>query len=140
MRFAGTRIEGLLGNDSPDFGQLSQKSAILNSKEKQEAWNAEGKVAAQGIQSAADVEAAKLVGAAAQSQASADMFSAGMGMLGKIGGAGIGQINFGGGSYSAGDANVMGRSMAEANHIGSGGFTETIIDGSGIGPTTLGRW
>ena len=145
MRFAGTRIEGLLGDEGPDYGQLTQNAAILNSNEKQAGWDAMSQVGAQGIQSAADVEAAELVGAAARSQASADTFAAGMGMLGKIGGGIVGGIGArglggGGGSYSAGDANVMGRSMSEAKHIGSGGFTETVIDGNGIGPTTLGRW
>ena len=142
MRFAGTRIEGLLGDDGPNYGQLSQNAGILKSKEKQAGWDAESKLASQGIQSAADVEAAELAGAAMQSQARADMFASGMKAIGQIGGAAVGGINFGGagGSYSAGDANVMGRSMNEANHIGSGGFTETVIDGNGIGPTTLGRW
>ncbi len=56
---------------------------------------------------------------------------------------GIGQMGSSGGGvggFSAGDANVMGMPMDQAQHIGSGGFTETVIDGSGIGPTTFGRW
>lgn len=56
---------------------------------------------------------------------------------------GFGQMGSSGGGvggFSAGDANVMGMPMDQAQHIGSGGFTETVIDGSGIGPTTFGRW
>jgi len=56
---------------------------------------------------------------------------------------GIGQMGSssgGVGGFSAVDANAMGMPMDQAQHIGSGGFTETVIDGSGIGPTTFGRW
>ena len=56
------------------------------------------------------------------------------GLAGGFGGGG------GGGGFSIGDAVGGGMSMNTAKHIGSGGFAETLIGPSGIGPTTLGRW
>lgn len=144
MRFAGTNMASYLDDKRPNFGQMAMDSAGFDSAIRNAGTAAMGEVGATGIGAQAAVEAAELVGAAQASAANAQAQGSMFGALGQIAGAGIGAIGTGGfgggGSYSAGDANVMGRSMSEANHIGSGGFTETVIDGGVIGPTTFGRW
>ena len=86
------------------------------------------------------------LGAAGTPQRSSSGSNPWMGAISSVlGGAvkGFGQMgSFGGGmdDFSVDDAIGMGMDSTTANHIGSGGFAETVIDGSGIGPTTLGRW
>ena len=95
MRFAGSRIEGLLGTERPDFGDISQKAGKMQSAEKSAYNDMQGKVGAAGISAAATAESAAITGAAqadaAQSQANGQMFST----LGGIASAGIGAINTG---------------------------------------------
>ncbi len=97
MRFAGTRIEGFLG-DKPNYGELASKASTLKSKEGQAATNLMGRTAAAGIQAAGQVKGAKITGAAQQEMASAQSQAATMGMIGQIAGAGIGAIPTGGGN------------------------------------------
>ena len=98
MRFAGTRIEGFLG-DTPDYGGLASGSSRLKSKESQAVTNLMGKTAATGISAAGKVKGEEIVGEAEQQMASAKSQAAMMGMFGKIAGAGIG---------AAGDAGLFG--------------------------------
>lgn len=101
MRFAGTRIEGFLG-DKPDYGALASGADSLRSKENQAATDLMGKTAAAGISAAGQVKGAEITGAAQQAMASAQGQAATMGMIGQIGGAAIGAADkaglFGGGS------------------------------------------
>ena len=98
MRFAGTRMEGLLGADRPDFGEISQKAGKMQSAEKSAYTDMQGKVGAAGINAAATAEAAAITGAAqasaAESQANGQMF----GQIGSLVSSGIGAIGTGGGS------------------------------------------
>ena len=96
MRFAGTRIEGLLGNDAPDYGALTSTADSVRSKESQAVTDLMGKTAATGISAAGKVKGAEITGAAQQQMASAQSQAAMMGMIGKIGGAAIGAIPTGG--------------------------------------------
>ena len=99
MRFAGSRIEGFLG-DSPDMGAMAQKAGAMKSQEKAAYTGLQGKVASAGIGAAAEVESAGIIGAAqasaAADQATGSMFSA----LGQIGGAALG--TFGSSSWNKG--------------------------------------
>ena len=63
MRFAGTRIEGFLG-DSPDYGKIVSGGSTLKSKEGQAATDLMGKTAAAGISAAGEVKGAEITGAA----------------------------------------------------------------------------
>lgn len=96
MRFAGSRIEGLLGNDRTNFGAMAQKAGTLDSQERSAYTDMQGKVAATGIQSAGAVEAAEITGAAAadaaQSEANGSMLSS----LGGIASSAIGAFGGGG--------------------------------------------
>ena len=101
MRFAGSRIEGLLGNGRTDFGGMAQKAGSLQSDEIAAINDMQGKVGATGITAAAQAEAAEITGAAAasaaNSQANASMFST----LGSIGSSAIGAFGGGGGAGAA---------------------------------------
>ena len=88
MRFAGTRIEGFLG-DKPDYGALASGADSLRSEESQAATGLMGKTAAAGISAAGQVKGAEITGAAQQAMASAQSQAATMGMIGQIGGAAI---------------------------------------------------
>jgi hypothetical protein len=115
MRFAGSRIEGFLG-DTPDYGGLASGSSRLKSKEDQAITGLMGKTAATGISAAGKVKAAEITGAAEQAMARTQRQSAMMGMIGKIGASGI---------TAAGDAGLFG-----------GGGTPTMkwdSSGSGLG-------
>ncbi len=115
MRFAGTRIEGFLG-DKPDYGEIASEASTLRSKEGQAATDLMGKTAAAGISAAGNVKGAEITGAAQQAMASAQSQAATMGMIGKIGAAGI---------TAAGGAGLFG-----------GGGTPTMkwdSSGSGLG-------
>ena len=62
MRFAGQRIEGFLGDDRPDFGEMAQKGLAMRNKEDTTATDLMGKTASTGIAEAGKVEAAGIVG------------------------------------------------------------------------------
>ena len=98
MRFAGTRIEGFLG-DGPDYGEIASNASTIRSREDQAVTDAMAKTSATGINAAGEVEAANIVGAAQSALASAQGQASIMKGIGQIGGAAIGQ--FGGiNSYS----------------------------------------
>ena len=92
MRFAGTRIEGLLGNDKPDYGQTVSNASTLRSQESQAVTDLMGKTTASGIKAAGDVEAANIVGAAESALASAQGQASIFEGIGQIGGAAIGAM------------------------------------------------
>lgn len=100
MRFAGTRIESFLG-DKPDYGALASGADSLRSKESQAATGLMGKTAAAGISAAGQVKGSEITGAAQQEMAGAQSQAAMMGMIGQIGGAAIGSIPTGGGSFGS---------------------------------------
>lgn len=102
MRFAGTRIEGFLG-DSPDYGKIATGGSTIKSKEGQAATDLMGKTAAAGISAAGEVKGAEIKGAAQRAMASAQSQAAMMGMIGQIGGAAIGAIPKSSG-YNLGDS------------------------------------
>ena len=108
MRFAGTRIEGFLG-DKPDYGALASGADSLRSKESQAATGLMGKTAAAGISAAGQVKGAEITGAAQQAMASAQSQAATMGMIGQIGGAALGAFgkSYGGFGSTGGTGNTF---------------------------------
>lgn len=122
MRFAGTRIEGFLG-DKPDYGKIASGASTLRSKESQAATNLMGQTAAAGISAAGQVKGAEITGEAQQRMASAQSQAAMMGMFRQIGGAAIGAIPTGSGS----DFFPLGKDF---NH-GKGSYTPKF-DGSNL--------
>ena len=66
MRFAGSRMEGFIcGDESPNFGALTQKGWLSVLRKEETATDLMGKTAATGINEAGKVEAANITGAAA---------------------------------------------------------------------------
>ena len=100
MRFAGTRMEGFMGDDRPDFGALSQKALANRTAESTAGTDLMGKTAATGIAAAGAVEAANITGAAQASLANAQGQASIMSGLGSIASSAIGAIPTGGGSFS----------------------------------------
>lgn len=102
MRFAGSRIEGFLAADRPDFGKMSQSADVMRSKEQNAMTDIAAKVNSTGIAEAGKVEAAGIMADAradaAQAQAQGSMFSS----LGSIGSSLIGSL--GSSSSSAGSS------------------------------------
>lgn len=92
MRFAGSRIEGFLAADRPDFGKMSQSADVMRSKEQNAMTDIAAKVNSTGIAEAGKVEAAGIMADAradaAQAQAEGSMFSS----LGSIGSSLIGSF------------------------------------------------
>ena len=92
MRFAGSRIEGFLNADRPDFGKMAQDADTMRSQESNAMTDIQAKIGATGIGEAGKVEAAGIMAdaraQAAQSQAQGSMFSS----LGNIGSSLIGGI------------------------------------------------
>ena len=68
MRFAGTRMEGFLNSDRPDYGNMARNALEIRNKESTTATDLMGKTAATGIAEAGRVEAANITGAAASCQ------------------------------------------------------------------------
>ena len=101
MRFAGTRIEGFMG-DRPNYGQAVSNAGTLRSKESQAVTDAMGKTAATGIAAAGKAEAAKISGEAEAALAQAKGQASMMSSLGQIGGAAIGAFGKFGGTGSTG--------------------------------------
>ena len=91
MRFAGTRIEGFMG-DRPDYGEAVSDASTLRSKESQAVTDVMGKTAAAGINAAGKAESAKITGSAASALARAQGQAAVMEGIGQIGGAAIGAM------------------------------------------------
>ena len=150
MRFAGSRIEGFLGDDRPDFGQMSINKDTRDSKYVAASNEAEAYVGATGIKTAGEVEAAGIIGDAqaglAQAQGQAAMMkgigsiaSSALGAFGSAGGGGA--SGFGGSDFNATDAQTMGVSQAQTDWLSTpGNYAETVIDGNGIGPTSFKSW
>lgn len=117
-RFAGAEMEKMLGH-GVDFGSIGQKRAELEGDEAVAGIQGDSYIERAGIQAEADVESAKLTGAAqsklAGAQAQGSMFSSIGGALGKgIGGlGGSGGTNFGttrgASAYSQPHASGIGR-------------------------------
>jgi len=101
MRFAGTRIEGFLG-DKPDYGELVSGADTLKTKEEGAVTNMLTDTTAAGINSVGETKASENLKGAYQNLAGANTFAAGMNALGQAGGsfinAGIDAGAFGGGS------------------------------------------
>ena len=89
MRFAGTRMEGLLSNNRPDSGAIAQAGNKMRADEEVAITDMMGKTAATGIGEAGKVEAANIVGAAQQQLASAQSTAAILGGIGDIAGSAI---------------------------------------------------
>ena len=102
MRFAGTRIEGLLGNERTDFGALAQKAGTMDSAERSAYTDMQGKVGAAGITAAGQAEAAKITGAAAASAANSQATGSMLSSIGGIASSAIGAFGGGGGGGSVG--------------------------------------
>ena len=62
-RFAGAEMEKMLGH-GVDFGSIGQKRTMLEGKEAVAGIQGDGYIERAGIQAAADIESAKLTGAA----------------------------------------------------------------------------
>ena len=127
MRFAGTRIEGLLGGDRPEYGALSQKALANRTAESTAATDLMGKTAATGISAAGAVEAANITGAAQASLANAQGQAAIMSGIGDIAGSAIGAFGRSKiGSYddipAAGlTGSAVGAGAGKHAYIGTGG-------------------
>ena len=100
MRFAGTRMEGFLGDDRPEYGSLAQKAVANRTAESTAGTELMGKTAATGIAEAGKVEAADITGAAQVALANAQGQAAIMSGIGDIAGSFIGAIPTGGGINS----------------------------------------
>ena len=102
MRFAGTRMEGFLGDKNrPDFGNINETGLAIRNKESTTYTDLMGKTAATGIAEAGKVEAAGIVGAAQASAAQAQGQAAIMEGIGGIASSAIGAFGGGGGGGSA---------------------------------------
>ena len=86
-RFAGEEMGKMLGH-GPDFGSMGQRRAMLDGKEAVADIQGDSFVERAGIQAEADVESAKLTGAAqsklAGAQAQGSMFSSLGGAFGNV--------------------------------------------------------
>lgn len=106
MRFAGSRIEGLLGNGRTNFGAMAQKAGSLQSDEIAAYNDMQGKVGATGITAAAQAEAAEITGAAAASAANSQAMGSMFSTLGSIGSSAIGAFGSAGGGGGGGSFGV----------------------------------
>ncbi len=127
MRFAGTRIEGFLG-DKPDYGEIASEASTLRSKEGQAATDLMGKTAAAGISAAGNVKGAEITGAAQQAMASAQSQAATMGMIGKIGAAGITAAGGGGTPTMKWDSSGSGLGYNNTQTVAGYGFSDLPTD------------
>ena len=100
MRFAGTRIEGLLGNERTNFGALATKAGTMDSAKELHMTDMQGKVGAAGITAAGQAEAAQITGAAAASAANSQATGSMLSSLGDIASSAIGAFGGGGGGGS----------------------------------------
>lgn len=97
MRFAGSRIEGFLGDKNrPDFGNMTESALAMRNKEDTTATDLMGQTASVGIKAAGDVQAQNIVSEAqagvAQAQGQASMMEG----IGSIASSAIGAIPTGG--------------------------------------------
>ena len=131
MRFAGTRMEGLLSGQRPDFGATAQAGNKLRNAEETAITDMMGKTASTGINEAGKVEAANIVGAAQQSLANAQSTAAILGGIGDIAGAAIGKF----GSPGIGKGAAFGEVGTSGSDMASFGYTpaEDIAFNNGTG-------
>jgi len=101
-RFAGTRIEGLLG-DKPNYGKIASAASTIRSKEGQAATDLMSQTAATGISTAGRVEGEARLADAEVGLAQAQTNAALMQTIGKVSGAAINAFPTGGG-WNLGDA------------------------------------
>lgn len=112
MRFAGTRIEGFMDKERPDFGKMVQNADTISTKENNAYNDFQAKVGVAGINANAETEAAKLQMEGAKAEAAAAGNAAmmegigqiGSGLIGSFGSMGGGGGGFGG--YSSGGVNT----------------------------------
>ena len=132
MRFAGQRVSNFTGGvagvedymaDSPDYGQNAQAASNINRAKTVNSIGQQSKLTNTGIMSAADAEAASIVGAAESSYANAQGQASIMSGIGQIGGSIIGGINVGGNTGTN-----MGKTLYSQPHA------------SGIGREALGGY
>ena len=116
-RFAGAEMEKMLGH-GVDFGSIGQKRTMLDGKEAVAGIQGDSFVERAGIQAEADVESAKLTGAAqsklAAAEAQGSMFSTIGGVLSK----GIGGLGGSGGTNFGTTRGVSAYSQPHASGIG----------------------
>lgn len=119
MRFAGTRMEGFLNKDRPEYGDLAQKGSSLLSKESAAATDLMGQTASTGIAAAGAVEASSITGAAQQALAEAQGNAAMMSSIGNIASSAISAIPRGGGGTNF-SSPTWSKAQTEANSFFSG--------------------
>ena len=120
MRFAGTRMEGFLNKDRPEYGDLAQKGSTLLSKESSAATDLMGKTASTGIAAAGAVEASEITGAAQQALAEAQGNASIMSGIGGIASSAIGAFGGGGGVGTSFSSPTWSKAQTEANSFFSG--------------------
>ena len=120
MRFAGSRIEGLLGNGRTNFGAMAQKADSLRSNEIAAMNDLQGKVGATGITAAAQAKAAEITGAAAASAANSEAMGSMFSTLGSIGSSAIGAFGGGGGGAARFSSPTWKTAQTEANNFFAG--------------------
>ena len=96
-RFAGAEMEKMLGH-GVDFGSIGQKRTMLDGKEAVAGIQGDSFVERAGIQAEADVESAKLTGAAQSKLAAAEAQGSTFSSIGGALGKGIGGLGSLGGS------------------------------------------
>ena len=131
MRFAGTRMEGFLGDSNrPDFGNINETGLAIRNKESTTYTDLMGQTAATGIAEAGKVEAAGIVGQAQASAAQAQGQAAIMEGIGGIASSAIGAFGGGGGLPAVGtqaranaDMKTLGNyTQADMNALWKGSF------------------
>ena len=141
----GEQIQNYLDPNRPDYGGIVLATSESGSALKRALVKLSADVAGAKEMADASIKAAKMGAAGVVDRANAGTFAAGIGALGQAAGGFIGAIPTGGGG-GMGDFSVddavwdHGLDLPTARHLESGGFTETVIDGSDIGPTKYGRW
>ncbi len=121
MRFAGTRMEGFLGDSNrPDFGNINETGLAIRNKESTTYTDLMGQTAATGIAEAGKVEASKIVGAAQASAAQAQGQAAVMEGIGGIASSAIGAFGGGGGGGAGGGGGLGSFSLSSPT---PGGYT-----------------
>jgi len=142
MAGANPKIAAIFGGGDygMNYSKMGRNAFAERNAEEMTAMGVDANAAKAGIQADYIRDSAEYKAAMqAPQQSSGGGFGDILGQVAGIAGGLAGGFG-GGGGFSAGDANVMGMNMNTAKHIGSGGFAETLIGPSGIGPTTLGRW
>ena len=121
MRFAGQRVSDFTGGvtgvenymaDSPDYGKSAQAAGNIARQKQTNSIDQQSKLTNTGIMSAADAEAASIVGAAQSSLANAQGQASIMSGIGQIGGSIIGGLNIGGSAPIGVDRTSSGAGIA----------------------------